>query len=87
MSHGENITSLIGTRDESRQPELPAIVLPRDVVELQTQRDDARELMKSYRSQLSVRDEGLTFNHTSTHGSLSVDVKWSALKIVMELFK
>ena len=45
------------------------------------------ELLKSYRSQLSVRDEGLSFNHTSPHGSLSVDVKWSAIKIIMELFK
>lgn len=62
-------------------------MLPREPVKLQAQGDDVGELLKSYRSQLSVKDEGLTFNHTSPHGSLSVDVRWSAVRIFMELFK
>ena len=87
MLHGDTITTLTSSRDESRQPELPVVMLPREPVSLQTKRDDAGDLIKGYKSQFSVRDEGLSFNHTSTHGSLSVDVKWSAIRIVMELFK
>ena len=87
MLHGETITSLTGSRDESRQPELPVVVLPREPVSLQTKRDDVGDLIKGYRSHFSIKDEGLSLNHTSTHGSFSVDIKWSAVKIIMELFK
>jgi len=87
MLHGDAVKSLARSRDTGRQPELPIVVLPGEPLDLQTKRDHVGELIKGYRSQFSIRDEGLSFNHTSSHGSLTVDVKWSALKIVMELFK
>ena len=76
------------TTHESGQPKLPAIMLPREKREVQIKRGDIEDILGSYkRANLQVYNEGLNFSFRSDDFSLQADIKWSAIKIIKELFR
>jgi hypothetical protein len=74
--------------NQSTESELPAIMLPREKREILVKRRDTKELIDSYKkANLSVHDEGINFTFNSPELSFQADIKWSAIRIIKELFQ
>ena len=84
MSHNLQVINSPELPDAGAQPELPVIVLPRGGRAVSSKRRDVQELSTSL---IKVHDEGVDLSFVSENVSVTIDVKWSALRILKELFK
>lgn len=84
MSHNLQIINSPELPDASAQPKLPVIMLPREGGAVSSKRRDVQELSTSL---IKVHDEGVDLSFVSENVSVTIDVKWSALRILKELFK